>query len=85
MTEQELCEKARDLYIQYVSMEGCEESELNSIYGELNKSKRTEETLEAVQKLLYIKLHKIGGVMKQDGKKVRYLVHGSVVSVEVIK
>ena len=72
MTDRELIQKASDLYIQYVSLAGCKEEDVEETYRELNKCKRNTEILEAIQRLLYIKLHKITGVIIND-TKVKYI------------
>ena len=73
MTNRELIQKASDLYIQYVSLAGCKEEDVEETYRALNKCERNTETLEAIQRLLYIKLHKITGVIISNNIKVKYI------------
>lgn len=73
MTNRELIQKASDLYIQYVSLAGCKEEDVEETYRALNKCERNTETLEAIQRLLYIKLHKITGVIISNDVKVKYI------------
>lgn len=86
MTDRELVLKASELYIQYVSLSGCEEKELEETFKALNKCKRNMETLDAIQRLLYIKLHKITGVIISNGVKVRYICKkDELLKTEVVK
>lgn len=86
MTDRELVLKASELYIQYVSLSGCEEKELEETFKALNKCKRNVENLEAIQRLLYIKLHKITGIIINNGIKVKYICKkDGLLKTEVVK
>ena len=93
-----LKEKASELYIQYVSLSGCNDEELNTAYDNvaelMGDSMRNEEIYsaedlqqlaECYKKLFYIKSHRITGVIIKNGIKTKYSNKDGLVTVQLMK
>lgn len=93
-----LKEKASELYIQYVSLSGCDDEELNTTYDKvaelMRDSMRNEEIYsaedlqqlaESYKKLFYIKSHRITGVIIKNGIKTKYSNKDGLITVQLMK
>lgn len=94
----DLKERASKLYIQYVSLSGCDDEELNITYNNAtkliensvkNKGDYSEEDLlqltESYKKLFYIKNHEITGAIIRGGIKTKYSNRDGLVTVQLMK
>lgn len=93
-----LKEKASELYIQYVSLSGCNDEELNTTYEDVmklmensmrGKEGYSEEDLlelsESYKKLSYIKDYRITGAIIRNGIKTKYCNRDGLVTVQLMK
>lgn len=94
----DLKEKASELYIQYVSLSGCDGEELDITYNNAtelmknfveNEGDYSEEELlqlaESYKKLSYIKNHEITGAITRNGIKTKYPNRDGLVTVQLMK
>lgn len=94
----DLKEKASELYIQYVSLSGCDGEELDITYNNAteliensvkNKEDYSEEDLlqlaESYKKLSYIKNHEITGAITINGIKTKYSNRDGLITVQLMK
>lgn len=94
----DLKERASELYIQYVSLSGCDGEELNITYNNAtelmknfveNEGDYSEEELlqlaESYKKLFYIKDHEITGAITRNGIKTKYSNKDGLVTVQLMK
>lgn len=93
-----LKEKVSELYIQYVSLSGCDARELAATYDSIaeltedsmrNEKNYSEEDLqqlsESYKKLFYIKSHKITGVIIKNGIKTKYSNKDGLVTAQLME
>lgn len=94
----DLKEKASELYIQYVSLSGCDSEELDITYNNATKLMKnfveneedcSEEELlqlaESYKKLSYIKNHEITGAITINGIKTKYSNRDGLITVQLMK
>lgn len=83
-----LCSKAEEVYSKYATMEGCDKEELDSLYDKASEMANTMydmDVLNALHKLIIVKRHSISGVIVENGIKIKYTNHDSVITAEIIK
>lgn len=83
-----LCNKAEGVYNKYATMEGCDKEELDSLYNSLNEAAKVTDNIDilvALHLLLKIKRHQIDGIIIENGRKIKYINHDSIITTEIIK